>query len=923
MSDHREVETKLAPLHAEIRYLVECLGQVLMAQEGRAFFELVEAIRKMARGLREHYSPAQEAELLKKIKSISLEKLIKVIRAFNIYFQLVNLAEEKHRVRRKRAYESEKQAQPGSLEDVLQRLKRDKISFPRLEKFLSELSIELVLTAHPTEAQRRSVLEKIFVIDRLLFEREYHVLTPREQEEITRRIREQITLLWQTDELRRRKQTVLDEVDNGIFYLDEVLFEVLPSTLIRFRELVKKSYGKEVPYRPFLRFGSWIGGDRDGNPFVTHRVTWEAIRRYKDIVLRKYANEMKRLLEDLSQSVHLVGASEELRESTEKDLAKLPLYAETLKEKSQHEPYRKKISMMERKLVNSIRLNSLEGERKMAPDETIEACYTNPEEFREDLEVIADSLRKNSGAYLLPRLEFILAAVDLFGFHFAKLDIRDNSASLDETVQELIEKGGFSDENYTGLDEGAKIKLLSGLIKSAPHTKIKSLNLSEKTTEMLATFRTVREIQKNYGVRAADRYILSMTRGSSDMLAVLWLAQETQNESLQVVPLFETIEDLKHCSRVMANLYKDPVYRKHLENFDNHQEIMLGYSDSNKDGGFMTSNWCLYRAQQDLIEISKKFGVKVTLFHGRGGTIGRGGGPTNQAILAQPRGTINGRIKITEQGEVISSKYSNPFIAERNLELVVTAVVAATLLEREPSPKRKKWESIMEILSQESLATYRKLVDGTQTFMKYYADSTPIREISRMNIGSRPALRKQLGGISDLRAIPWVFSWMQSRQTVPGWFGFGSAVNVYLRSTKDKGLANLREMYARWPFFRAIIDFMQMSLQKADMHIALHYAELCPVKKIRECYFGFIKKEFDDTREAILKITEQKELLDNAYALQHSIQLRNPYVDPLSYAQVTLLKQTRGGKLKKNREEAERAVLLSINGVAHALRNTG
>lgn len=917
-------EHKLQPLLDEVDYLMDCLSKVLIAQEGRVFFDLVESIRKTVKDLREHYSAALEASLVRKIRSLNLEKLIKVIRAFNIYFQLVNLAEEKHRVRRKRAYESERLTQPGSLEHILEKMTRAKISYNKLQAFMAELSIELVLTAHPTEAQRRSVLEKIFVIDQLLFEREFQILTPREQEEITRKICEQIALLWQTDELRRRRQTVLDEVDNGIFYLDEVLFDVLPKTLLRFRDLIQKTYRKSaMPFRPFLRFGSWIGGDRDGNPFVTHEITWEAVRRYKDIALRKYISAMDRLLEELSQSVHLVGASKELLDSTEDDIKGLPLFAKSKEEKSQHEPYRKKISMVQRKLVNTLRLNAQSSQRKTSPDETIETSYEHPSEFRKDLEIIENSLRQNKGEYLLPKMEQILASLALFGFHFAKLDIRDNSNSVEEVVSEIINKAGLSSEAYTNLNEGQRVELLSQLIEDAPHSKLKSLDLSGKAEEMIQTFHTVRKLQESYGTEACDRFILSMTRGCSDMLAVLWLAKETQNEKLQVVPLFEMIDDLKNCSQIMTDLYKDAMYKKHLKRFDNAQEIMLGYSDSNKDGGFITSNWYLYSAQTQLTATAKEFGIRQTLFHGRGGTIGRGGGPTNQAILAQPRGTIDGRIKITEQGEVVSSKYSNPFIAERNLELVISAILAASLIEQKPSPKRTKWEKAMSYLSDAAYKAYHKLVDGTPEFMQYFSHTTPIHEISRMNIGSRPALRKQVGGIEDLRAIPWVFSWMQSRQTVPGWYGFGSAVDQFLALNPSNGLTLLRQMYQEWPFFKAIVDFMQMSTQKADMHISRHYANLEPKQAIREKYFGIIKREFDATNKAVLAITEQEEILDNAYTLQHSIRLRNPYVDPLSYAQTILLKELRSGRSKKNREELERAVLLSINGVAHALRNTG
>ncbi len=913
-------EEKLKALHADIEYLGESLGRVLVEQEGKSFYELVESIRTLAQDLRSKYSAEREAKLAEKIQSLDLEKMTNVIRAFTVYFMLVNLAEEKHRVRRKRHYERQGVSQLGSLEHIVEKLKAAKISPKKLEKILSDLSIELVLTAHPTEAQRRSVLEKILDIDRLLHEKEEHNLVPREIEEVDRKIQEEITLLWQTDELRRRKQTVLDEVDNGLFYLDEVLFDVLPETLVRFFKILGKSYQKKLDFRPFVRFGSWIGGDRDGNPFVTHQITLEAMRRQKDLLLRKYIRALDFLLRDFSQSIHLVGASRELLDSAEEDANSLKLFADAMREKSRHEPYRKKISLMQRKLVNTIRVNSLEVQRRTAPDDTIEAYYPNVKVFKDDLEIVARSLEKNKGEFLIPRVEKTLAAADLFGFHFAKLDVRDNSTVIENAVQEILEKMGLSQQSFTELSEQEKTQLLARLIQDAPHPKFVHHKFSEKTQEVLATFGAIYDIRSKFEPGALDRYILSMTRGCSDVLAVVWLAHETRNEGLMVVPLFETIEDLKNCGKVMSALYSDHAYKHYLARFGKSQEIMLGYSDSNKDGGFVGSNWYLYEAQKDLNEAAKKFKIKQTLFHGRGGTIGRGGGPTNQAIMAQPRGTINGRIKITEQGEVVSTKYSNPVIAERNIELVVSAVIAATVLEKPPGAKLKNWENLMREIADAAFISYRELVDA-EDFFEYYNQSTPVAEIARLNIGSRPAKRKESTGLQDLRAIPWVFSWMQSRQTVPGWYGFGSAVEAVL--DKNPGaVSTLREMYRKWPFFRAIVDFMQMSTQKADMHISRQYAELVTRDNLRANFFKKITGEFNLTIKAILEITEQKEILENAYTLQHSIQLRNPFIDPLSYAQVILLKKLRRQDAKQL-EALERAVHLSINGVAHGLRNTG
>jgi phosphoenolpyruvate carboxylase len=541
------------------------------------------------------------------------------------------------------------------------------------------------------------------------------------------------------------------------------------------------------------------------------------------------------------------------------------------------------------------------------------------------------SLKRHKGELFIPTVQALLNSVDLFGFYFAKLDIRENAEAIESAVGEIILKKKWSEVPFSDLREEEKIELLAKLIREAPHSSLASTAFSDMTQEVLATFRTVREIRDQVDSQTVDSYIISMTRGVSDILSALWLAYETKNQDLMIVPLFETIEDLKKCAKVMAELYENPVYRRHLQRMGKRQEIMLGYSDSNKDGGFLTSNWALYLAQKELSQTARRFGVKQILFHGRGGTIGRGGGPTNQAILAQPAGTIHGSIKITEQGEVISQKYANPFTAERNLELVISAVIAATLFPAESIGKRSQWEDAMQELSDAAYRSYRSFIYESPGFLEYYTQSTPINEISRLNIGSRPARRWFGGGtdrrrdemaIEHLRAIPWVFSWMQCRQTVPGWFGFGSAFRQYWDHHSEKGMALLREMYREWPFFRALIDFMQMSTQKADMHIAKHYAGLVHHRKLREHFFETIENEFAATREAILKITEQRKILDNHYALQHSIRLRNPYVDPLSYAQVILLEKLRRPGLK-NREALERTVLISINGVAHGLRNTG
>lgn len=923
----KDLREKLKPLRDDVRWLGKMLGRVLIEQEGRAFYELVESVRQMAIGLRKQHSEELEAEFVKKIRSQRIDKITKLIRAFTVYFQLVNLAEDQHRIRRKRWYEEQpNHYQRGSLEDIIDRISKSGLTYNEVKKALPEVSIELVLTAHPTEAQRRSILEKLLAIERLLQKREYYKLTCRERAEVEEEIYLNLSLLWQTDELRHRKQTVFDEINNGLFYLDEIFFDAIPTTLFRFYGLLERLYGKKMTPDPFLRIGSWIGGDRDANPFITHNVTLETMRRQKDLVLRKYIKRVGSLIKEYSQSVYLVGASRKLSRSIEEDIRVLPLFANSVREKSQNEPYRKKLMFIQRKLINTLRLNSLENERKTASDKTIEAAYANAEEFAEDLKIVRESLEKNKAKGTLERLQTLLLSISLFGFSFVHLDIRENSAAIENAVSEILSGAGLCPQPFKALAGDEKIKILQKLIGSAPHKGLLQKRYSETTEEMLKTIEVLKTIEKSGEKNTMRSYILSMTRGSYDVLSILWLARETGVEKVMIVPLFETMQDLKNCEQIMRELYKNPHYSRHLKGIGQRQEVMLGYSDSCKDGGFLASNWYLFQAQKSLTRVAKQFKIKQKIFHGRGGAIGRGGGPVNKAILAQPAGTVGGRIKITEQGEVISSKYSNPHIAERNLELVLSATLKATLIDSNTPEKIEKWESVMSELAEVSYKSYRNLVYDTEGFVSYFMESTPIDEVSRLNIGSRPARRKSGKGIEDLRAIPWVFSWMQSRQTLPGWYGFGEAFQRYIETHKQAGLSALKEMYQEWPFFRILIEFMEMSTQKGDLYIARRYANLVSDKSLGQKVFNQISKEYDSTIEAILAITGQKNVLENTEILSHSIRLRNPYVDPLSYAQVILLERLRqadkAGK-RKGAEDLERAIFLSINGVAHGLRNTG
>lgn len=932
-----EIE-KLRPLRENVKFLGFLLGEVLIAQEGKAVFELEERIRKTSIGLRRQYEPQKEKELLALIHRLDAERAIKIIRAFTAYFQLVNLAEENHRIRRKRFYESlplaEQEPQKGSIEEALHVLAREKIPLERVKQFMDSMAVRLVLTAHPTEAQRRSILTKLRRISLILFESEERKLTVHERAQVREEILKEITALWQTDELRRREQTVLDEVKNGIYYLDAILFEVLPRIYGELERKLKSVYGRSVEVPSFLTFSSWIGADRDGNPFVTHRETLETARLHKQLILEKYLAQLSRLIDIFSQSVELTGMTPELAKSLERDAREFKKLSPDIEFRTHEEPYRAKLIFMERKLKAAL----VEGVKPASGRDL------TPSSLIRDLEILKRSLLTHKAGLLVHReLNPFLRQVRLFGFCFAPLEIRDHRDSVLACVAELYRLFTRGKISWNELLENDRVEFLTAELSGKARKLPRLHALSPASREVLRTLETARGIRSTLSREGADTYILSMTHEASDVLALAWLVQlsglirldgKNPTTDFEIVPLFETIDVLRKSPEIMETLYRNRAYQKYLKARGGHQQIMLGYSDSNKDGGFVTSNWELYKSQQRLWTVADRFKVKLRFFHGRGGTVGRGGGPLNQAILAEPPGTIEGRMKITEQGEMIYSKYSNPWIAERNLELVISAIFEASLSKQysRVHPRQALWEQIMEILSDYANRAYRSLVYEDPEFIDYFLKATPIRELSRHRIGSRPAARpgqslpaSKIPRIEELRAIPWVFAWMQSRHTIPGWYGFGSACRMFLRKNKPARLKELRQMFSDWPFFRAMIDLMQLSLTKADLHIARQYAGLVLREDLRERVFGRIEEEFAWTRTAVLELSGQKELLDSNFTLQNSIRLRNPYVDPLSYFQVACLRKLRDGKTRSPRERSlfERAIFLSINGISQGLRNTG
>lgn len=863
---------KLAPLRRDIDFLGQVLGEVILKHAGEAAYKAVEHTRQTTIRLRQSFDARIEQDFLQWITTLELGQSTQVIRAFALYFQLVNLAEEVHRIRRKRYYEGLQNRAPqrGSIEEAALRIGARGVTPPEIQKFLNQMSIEIVLTAHPTEAQRQTVLTKLLRIALFLIEHERSRLTPLEEEHFQNQIRAEIDALWQTEEIRRRRITPLDEAENGLFYLDKVLFDRVPRTLEKLERELNKVYGRKILVPAALHIGSWMGGDRDANPYVTHAITRKVTERSRELALRKYIDAVDALIDRCSLSAIFAPPSAALMSSLKSDLRRFPKHARTLEGRFVNEPYRQKLSFMKFKLKTTL---------------VGRPAYVSAEAFLRDAELILDSLRAAQSA-LTDEVEFLCRQIRLFGFHLVSLDVRDNRQAIHAAFEAQTKKSPTPDSK-----------------------------------EVRATLLEIKRIQEEVDPKSVTAYVLSMTHDENDVLELLALVKRVGLFGrVDIVPLFETIDVLRRCHGIMTALYKHPQYRKHLRARGQIQEIMVGYSDSNKDGGFFTSGWELYKAQIDLTESSRRAGVKQVLFHGRGGAIGRGGGPLNQAILAQPPGTVQGRLKITEQGEMIHNKYGNPYLAERNLELVLSAMIESELL-RDPFELENEWIDASEAISALAYRAYRKLVYEDPDFVTFFTQCTPILEIQELNIGSRPA-RRNAGSsqIEDLRAIPWGFSWTQSRFTLPGWYGFASAVKEWLAGASDR-LDVLRDMYRRFPFFKAQVNFMEMIANKADMHIARRYADLVEDTTTRERIFSRIEEEHHDLAEVIQRITGEKELLENNQTLQSSIKLRNPYVDALSYFQISLLRAWR--QSGRTREDLKHAVLLSINGVANGMRNTG
>ena len=924
---------KEQPLIDDIRLLGRMLGDVIREQEGSAAFELIEQVRKLSVAFRRDADAEADKALKKLLKSLSADETVRVIRAFTYFSHLANLAEDRHHIRRRIVHERAGNTQEGSIEVALSRLRWAGIAPKVIAQTLASSYVSPVLTAHPTEVQRKSILDAERDIAQLLTARDdiktqallyaasKDALTPRELAANEALLRARVMQLWQTRLLRFSKLTVADEIENALSYYESTFLREIP----RIYADLERELGN-YPVASFLRMGQWIGGDRDGNPNVSAQTLEYALRRQSEVALRHYLTEVHYLGGELSISARLVEVSPEMQ-----------ALATRSPDPSEHrvdEPYRRALTGIYARLAAT--LKDLTGGDAARHAVAPQNAYALAEDFLADLRVIQASLAAHHGAALVAqRLHPLIRAVEVFGFHLATVDLRQSSDKHEEVVAELLAVARV-EANYSALDEDAKRKVLLGLLNDARPLRVMGTDYSDHARAELAIFEAAKTMRARFGVQAIRHYIISHTETVSDLLEVLLLQKEvglvrgTLDQSavadLIVVPLFETIEDLRNAAPIMRDFYALPGVAKLLQRSGAEQDIMLGYSDSNKDGGIFTSNWELYRAEIALVELfdelAKSHNITLRMFHGRGGTVGRGGGPSYQAILAQPPGTVRGQIRLTEQGEVIGSKYANPEIGRRNLETLVAATLEATLLQP-TKPATKAFLQAASELSVASMGAYRALVYDTAGFTDYFFGSTPIREIAELNIGSRPASRKPSQKIEDLRAIPWGFSWGQCRLTLPGWFGFGAAVDAFVNTAGEDPkarLALLQKMYRDWPFFRTLLSNMDMVLAKSDLALASRYSELVSDARLRKKIFTAIEAEWHRTADALTRITGDKTRLAGNESLQRSIRHRFPYIDPLHHLQVELVRRYRAGQ---SDQRVQTGIHISINGISAGLRNTG
>jgi len=922
------------PLSDDIRLLGRVLGDIVREQEGEAVYALVEQIRTLSVSFHRDANQADDKKLTKLLKGLSSDSAMKVLRAFTYFSHLANLAEDRHHIRRRAVYERMGSYQDGSIPVAMKKLHAAGVTSQMISKTLEESLISPVLTAHPTEVQRTSILEAERDIANLLSTRDQikessrannpskDALLIKELKANEQQIRARVLQLWHTRLLRFTKLTVADEIENALTYYETTFLREIPKI---YAQLEDSLSGNSIA--SFLKMGQWIGGDRDGNPNVNESTLEYAITRQAEMVLRHYLTEVHHLGRELSLSALLLKFPKKMQE--------LAGASPDTNEHRQDEPYRRALTGIYSRLAATLKVltHTDAARHAVAPQNP----YTYAEEFLADLKVIEASLISQGAKALSDRrLRGLMRTVQVFGFHLATVDLRQSSDMHETVLAELLNVASI-EVNYSSLSEAQKRELLLSLLKDPRSLRVNDHRYSDFAVSEIGIFEMAKKLRHRFGKEAIRHYIISHTETVSDLLEVLLLQKEVglmrgvlgkkATADLIVVPLFETIEDLRNAAPIMRDFYGLPGILDLVKKSGAEQDIMLGYSDSNKDGGIVTSNWELYCAEIALVQIfevlEKSAGVKLRLFHGRGGTVGRGGGPSYDAILAQPPGTVRGQIRLTEQGEVIGSKYANPEIGRRNLETLVAATLEATLL-NPTKPATKAFLEAAAKLSQASMDAYRGLVYETPGFAEFFFDATPVREIAKLNIGSRPSSRKASQKIEDLRAIPWGFSWGQCRMTLPGWYGFGSAVESFLNqptaANKKTALSLLQKMYKEWPFFRTLLSNMDMALAKSDLALASRYSELVPDLKLRKKIFGAIESEWNKTVNALNLVTGEKVRLAKNPALARSIRNRFPYIDPLHHLQIELVRRYRSGK---HDERVQRGIHIAINGIAAGLRNTG
>ncbi|PMS14843.1 phosphoenolpyruvate carboxylase [Trinickia dabaoshanensis] len=930
-------EDKDQPLFQDIRYLGRLLGDVVREQEGDAVFDVVETIRQNAVKFRREDDTSAAQALEKQLRTLTPEQTVSVVRAFSFFSHLANIAEDRHHNRRRRIHALAGSApQAGTIAYALSRLAlAGNLDTDTLKRFFDDALIVPVLTAHPTEVQRKSILDAQHDIARLLAERDQQ-LTERERAHNEAMLRARVTTLWQTRMLRDSRLTVADEIENALSYYRATFLNEIPALYDDIETALAEHTGAPAHVPEFLQMGSWIGGDRDGNPNVTAATLEHAITRQATVIFEHYLEEVHALGAELSVSNLLAGSSDALKALTAASPDQSPHRVD--------EPYRRALIGVYARLAATAR--ALLGEGTVHTRSGVHReCepYADAQAFARDLNVLVDSLAAHHGSSLAtPRLAPLARAAQVFGFHLASIDLRQSSDVHEAVIAELLARAGV-ERDYASLSEADKLRVLLAELEQPRLLRSPYIEYSALVQSELAVLETARVTRQRFGARAVRNYIISHTETVSDLVEVLLLQKETgllegtlggrgaaAKNGLMVIPLFETIADLRNAPVIMREYFALPGVDALLAHQGGEQEVMLGYSDSNKDGGFLTSNWELYRAELALVALFRERGITLRLFHGRGGTVGRGGGPTYQAILSQPPGTVNGQIRLTEQGEVIASKFSNAEIGRRNLETVVAATLEASLVPQGNAPANlAAFEETMQSLSNAAMSAYRALVYETPGFKDYFFSSTPISEIAELNIGSRPASRKLQDAknrrIEDLRAIPWGFSWGQCRLLLTGWYGFGSAVAAHLEGAaseadRTRRLTMLRKMYKSWPFFSTLLSNMDMVLSKTDLAVASRYAQLVEDKKLRKHVFERIVAEWERTSHALAEITGKAERLADNPLLARSIKNRFPYLDPLNHLQVELLKRHRAGD---SNARVRRGIHLTINGIAAGLRNTG